>query len=469
MKRTLSLILCLILLSISLLNVVSCSSESTTEKLLKLGEEERATELLKLYDKSVNALNSYTQKQTLDVSGNYLDVPVKLLGTVISAESGLKKGEFLSKSKYETQTTFTFNEVESATKESSIEGYQNGTHYYSGSSSDEEVKLFAATNKDDYISYMKEDALETSYIAKNCTVKSASQNDDLTWTATFSGAPESVIEEIAVYFGVDGFFDISSVQDVSVSILLEKDFTPIEENISFVFKFGAKDKFHASCKYSDLDKTVIEETDISSYTEVDSILAVYKAGDALDLWLDAEENSAKVTYTEKASGNGAEEETSSVIDLSFLNKNGKYSFTATTKSDDYVLSYEYTDGKFSLSMSQNGEILNEETRDYTDDEAVAYVYDLFSACEVSLYGLSDVELSEDGKTYTFKLSSPDTSVYDEIFQTTPKSADSTIIYTLDDDGLLVRSSAVTSIVYETSAGDFTVLSSYEYDFSANAE
>ena len=86
MKRTISLILCLILLSISLLNVVSCSSESTTEKLLKLGEEERATELLKLYDKSVNALNSYTQKQTLDVSGNYLDVPVKLLGTVISAE-----------------------------------------------------------------------------------------------------------------------------------------------------------------------------------------------------------------------------------------------------------------------------------------------------------------------------------------------------------------------------------------------
>ena len=277
-------ILCLIIAVCCVLAITSCQFKPklpTEEELLALEETELAKTLMDTAFVTMDYMDSYTIVAVSDLKIS--DMTSK--STVTTKMQGWYKGTFAL-----NYSVLNHTSSDRQTEQIKYEfGHESGKTYIVPPNSD--VVLWSPQSVKDYISSASEkagnegaDFIYTAY--EGATEITAKQNEDKTWTATFTDFSDEWLEKFeGLLKDVKPLYESSrKLKSVTVTLDVDEELRPTELDVSYKFqkKSSASNavtvSFNYNMKFSNFESTKVssktfdEENKIESFDDLDGVI-----------------------------------------------------------------------------------------------------------------------------------------------------------------------------------------------------
>ena len=377
---------------------------------------ESAADVMAKIDEKMDSLKSYqsdmtaemtTKIQGMDCSASFTGQHILLEDyyyQLMEGSTTIKTGGLIS----DTETTVEFK---------GMEAFYDGKMFIwneqtdpSKTTGDLVQRLYSPLTKEEFSQYLenKTDDLDIDYNA--CVNSTFVQNEDKSWTLTYSGYTKKVIEEVVEAFGDELFED--EIVDMEITIQANKDFTVKEIVINMVFEDSATSSFQIRQQYSKYDEaTAVTDTlDTNVYTEIADCRLLKDFEDMLEDLEEAENGSFVLDLNQSLTIQrpSGKQDTSETDTVRYGKKDGKYFYTVQASYDGADIGISYENGKQTVTVGGGSQ-----TVDQTEEEAKAFIDGLINTASYDSIRVSGIQKVSDG-VYKIRCAKPSADLYQPV-------------------------------------------------------
>ena len=361
-------------------------------------------------DKKMSSVDSYTSKTTFEMSVKKDDTePINLNLSATTKMVNANNDNYA----YGTSTTTKIKEWNETAESLRLLAYQNGYMYdvYTVDTLTNTLKAPSTPEEFEDFLYSQDEAFWGGYEAlneKNAYKTEVVEHENGCRTVTMSDFSEEITSSAESLVELLYDYTDSKAENIIVTIEFNPDYSYNKATMDFVFT-DSSDGSIANAKmetvYYDYNSTEWVELAFAQECLVDDITVIYEVSDAIDEML--KNRSGKFTSTIK------EDYYSRIIEnaASWSNEDGNFSFEVVNKSNagDEVITTTYSDGVLKESRLHS-EYKNSQRIKTT--RAKAALEQLFFGATFSPLYISDVDIVEDGRIYTFHMAYPGYGSYE---------------------------------------------------------
>ena len=345
----------------------------------------------------------------------------------------------------ETNVTVTCDALDLNQETRAISAYMDGKAFEFRGENGYERKLYSKMTAEEYAAYLVADREASSIEADitDCTHAEFAQNEDKTWTLTYSGYTKRAIKGITGALSTQEM-DVFGADIVDVKVTFHADASYRVTDISMEFEFdtaeGAKQAPALNVRMKltamgDEVERVTDTIDPAKYKEVDD-LAIRKEIDQLikDRY-EAEEGSFRYVQDQIFKVMGQTEKFTETDTVQYGVKDGKFYYDVKAEYDDAEMTLSYKNG--TCTVVWDGESVDEPQ---TEDEARALIEMLINDRTYGYNAESITNIKDKGKgVWEIELALGDATEFEEIFANmggTYKSCTQTVTVTIQNEALV---------------------------------
>ena len=406
-KLLIRLLAVTLLLTAVALPLTSCTQ---TSRLLGMEGDERAEYFYSLINSKASFAASGYMEQTMSMKLDIGDVTYEQVtegGITFVAE----KDDF-SYLEQVTTTVWTGGEKITSTED---RGYAKGMMFAYYKEGGDVTRLKSPITPEEYNEFQAElNAGEPEVkIGKDYSERmSCERGEDKTWTAVYEGFTEEGLKPfLAMLDGIEyTVMADHALTDVRLTYTADADLNMTSRVIEYVFEEN-KDadtrvpEITIESTYSGWNNTILEEYDLSRFTEVEDLRHMDRFLKALRDRTTAEFGSFTVTTDASALYDGENEKTRTEQKVTYKNVNDfEFSLSFGEEGYDYKMDYKKGNCK-TVIRDEKGKVVHSETTPMTDAEAQGTVVQLMNSESISGVDLADIKVvdAEEG-IYRFELS-----------------------------------------------------------------
>lgn len=408
MKIKIVSLIMLLVLSLTLV-FVSCGGDDETSKPPK--KPETAEELWERAKDEMDALDSFKSVAIADIKMYVSEklVTGKIDGTIIVSDH--------ENSPYyyeEIVNELKCDELDINTKTTAIEAYRNGIRFIKYDDGKTQNKICAEFDFEKFKEYIDKKSGESELDPTECVDLDFKENEDGTWTLTAGGFPKRAIDGF-----VAGRFDFldTEIDDIELTLTMNKDFLVTKEEFSFVFENKGELTPSVSyvCDYSEFNsaKRVTETIDPDKYIKLDS--ESFALIDSLEAQIEehqeSENGALKLTAAQEVGIVGGAKNTSTEVDqVTYGVENGGYFYKILADVNGTDLEMVYKNGV--VTTTPSGFI---PSQSITDKEAKQNIADLINSAQFLKPFVTAVAKNNNG-TYTITQKVVDGEKYETMIE-----------------------------------------------------
>ena len=333
-----------------------------------------AEQALQNMDTQMAALQSYRADVTMDFVLYYGDAKWKgELTSIVIEDVGDGLGDYYS-----------YTEIRNAmpgVKIYSIDAYCDGYGYQSYACNDQRRKLRSKMRASEFVKYREGDSdiIDFDYIdCQNATFEAT----DKGYTVSCSGYSAENMHAMAVATGISELVD-DALQDMQVTILLDKDYLPVEISLELVFDSeryykDTRPYFRMLIEFSEYNAAehILRTIEPEDYTEIEDLQLLK----GLEQKIAETVNVKKGSFTRETAQNvtfGKETTNTSQVDVSatFSNTKEGFSFDAFMADNDVGRTVTYGNGDMIGLDAPDGSKINRMTDAQAKAELLSWIND----------------------------------------------------------------------------------------------
>ncbi len=396
-RKVVSSLIIATMLTLCLLSSLTACSDA--DRLNRMEESERAVEFFKILDQNMESKKSSTRDISMDMTLEIYGVEVKATatGTTVSGNKGTENYFTISDS-------LTVMEMGGETMETaSLEGFIGGKMFSSNTQEGEAaVKQWSPISAADYEAFEETNrsisVVDDLSLLENCQTKTCVQNEDKTWTATYTDYNRQGLEVFDDM--LDGFGTLMRgvyVSDVVLTIHASEALYPTFMEFEFVFELDEDadqdsqlPEITGKVVYRDIGTTEPLEVDLSDYTEVADLRVPQIVRKSITDFLNADKGEFEVdmSNTVTYSGQTQKAEEKYVGSFEFTEDGYTYDITLSNASERYHITYK--NGKQTVTGEGKPQSTNS-----TDAQARDVVKNLMDPAGFNATSVRDIELLTD--------------------------------------------------------------------------
>ncbi|MBQ9779890.1 MAG: hypothetical protein IJW00_02980 [Clostridia bacterium] len=442
MKQTIKRMLCGLLIATLVLPIaISLTSCSDTLRLNTLKEPERAVEFVNILNKRMESQNSYVAEMEANIVMELYRTEISMTATGTEIVYGQGSSDYFTQT--ETHQVMTVNG--SKTEMTTIEGFADGKmFYYSAGNGVRTVKLWSALSCDDYVAFDKTynttDGLDDDIMASEAATRTCIQNDDKTWTATYTDYTAEGLKAFeSIMSGLDSYMKDVRMADVMVTVTASADLLPSSMEMEFVFEPVEEGDdvelptMSAKAVYKDIGTTEAVEVDLTNYDEVVDLRVVTIVEKSLQDFLNADTAEFKVVTTQNVKVSGQTSNSTETDEGSFEMGESGYTFDIDARVGFTKYDITYKDEVYRIMKGDQ----KQSQKYWTEAEARAYIKGLLDPSSFSDSIVRNIEKDEEASTdgkavYLIKIKTPDLTQYESALGGVNLSGVATMKVTIED-------------------------------------
>ena len=333
-----------------------------------------AEQALQNMDTQMAALQSYRADVTMDFVLYYGDTKWKgELTSIVIEDVGDGLGDYYS-----------YTEIRNAmpgVKIYSIDAYCDGYGYQSYACNDQRRKLRSKMRASEFIKYREGDSgiIDFDYIdCQNATFEAT----DKGYTVSCSGYSAENMHAMAAATGISELVD-DALQDMQVTILLDKDYLPVEISLELVFDSeryykDTRPYFRMLIEFSEYNAAehILRTIEPEDYTEIEDLQMLKELEQKIAETVNVKQGS----FTRETAQNvtfGKETTNTSQVDVSatFSNTKEGFSFDAFMADNDVGRTVTYANGDMIGLDAPDGSKINRMTDAQAKAELLSWIND----------------------------------------------------------------------------------------------
>lgn len=387
------------------------------------GTPKSAEDLMDKIDKKMDSLKSYQADLTANLSTTISGLQCKADFTGNNIMINGNEGKFYYYNMMEGTMEIKDgekNEVMETVKSKDIEAFHEDKMFVLHEQGEQKQALYSPLTKDEYIAYREkqENSLDIDYEA--CVNSTFVQNEDKTWTMTYSGYTKKVIDKVVEYFGGDEIFE-EEVEDMEITIHANADYTVKSMELKMVFENeSTTSEFRMKMEYSKYETAtpIVDTLDVSKYQEISDCRLLTEIQDLLEDLEELENGSfvLDIKQTISTSSPSYTQTNTERDTVTYGKKDGKYFYDIKALSNNTKYNISYANGKQTVEVSGESQ-----SADQTEKEAKAFINGLINTPKYQAILVSSIKKTDDG-VYTIRCNKPDASLYRPVFSSLSASA-----------------------------------------------
>ena len=201
------------------------------------GQPKSAADVMQKIDKKMDSLQSYqadiTAKLTTEMYGyqviaDFTGKEIKIYGNAGKFyDYTLMEGAMEMKDQEK-------NELIESVKTKDIRAFHEGNMFILSEQGNLSQKLYSSLTKNEYIEYLEKQSDTIDIDFESCVNSSFVQNEDKSWTLTYSGYTKKAIDEFIEAFGEDLFEE--DIEDMEITVHANADFTVKDIEVKMIFE-----------------------------------------------------------------------------------------------------------------------------------------------------------------------------------------------------------------------------------------
>ena len=264
-----------------------------------------------------------------------------------------------------------------------ISAYWDGKAFEISESDDAKRKLYSEMTAEQYEAYsaIGKQEEDSEFDLSACTEATFVQNEDKTWTLTYSGYTKKAVQHITKEFGtLDQDMFGAEILDVQITVNADQDF--FVTDLSMVFEFDVEEGktpapvLDIGLKVTELGEItrLTDQLDISKCTKVEDLAIIKQIDEMLEDRCNAEKGSFRYEMLQTAKFMGETETSGEVNTVEYGMEDDRFYFDMTSEIAGVATStISYKNG--SVTVSYDGESYTEKS---TDEEARGLVEGLIN-------------------------------------------------------------------------------------------
>lgn len=375
MKRRLTLV-CFFMICVSLLSACSLPQKIDTST-----PPESAAQAQTYMDATMAEQQSYRA----DVTMNFVlySGQTKMKGeltSIVIEDVGQGLGNYYSYTEVRN-AMYVGNSISPRAKVTSIDAYCDGYAYQSYSYNGQRRKLRSKMRASEFAKYREGDSDIIDFTYTDCQNTTLTQTDE-GYTILCSGYSAENLHAMAVAAGIAELID-DALQDMQVTILLGRDYLPVEISLELVFDSeryykDTRPYFRMLIEFSDYNQAehILRTIEPEDYTEIEDLQLLKE----LEQKIAETVNVKKGSFVRETAQNvtfGKETTNTSQVDVSatFSNTKEGFSFKAHMADNDIGRTVTYANGDMIGLDAPNGSKINRMTDEQAKAEMLAWIND----------------------------------------------------------------------------------------------
>ena len=365
--------------------------------------------------KAMDGAASYEVDGVLDITAIYAGQPMTVKSATKEIYSKNEGEELYYYSKADVEVTNRYQ----TTQSSALEAFNEGEYFFSYKLGDDSKRLYSECTEKEFLKYSAK-ASEFSNIFSGYDTFSSVKNEDGGYEVKLEKYDAKIINSLNSSCGFPLEKDGGVIEDITVTIIADSRYHIKEITVDYLFSniyFSGSEKMVFS-SYGSAEK-ITDAINPRYYTSVDDATIVPLLTTLINARVEEDEGSLAVTTFSKFSTMGVESTNSVETDATYGYEDGKYHFTAKTKTttktktQPSVLGTK-TEEKTTKTSYKNGvRTEDDQKRDSTDSSARAFIRDLIDPFAFPAYNVKSIIKTdnEDGTvTYTINIDTVATGV-----------------------------------------------------------
>ena len=346
----------------------------------------------------------------------------------------------------ETNVTVTCDALDLNQETRAISAYMDGKAFEFRGENGYERKLYSKMTAEEYAAYLVADREASSFDTDitDCTQAEFAQNEDKTWTLTYSGYTKRAIKGITGALSTQEM-DVFGADIVDVKVTFHADASYRVTDISMEFEFdtaeGAKQAPALNVRMKltavgDEVERVTDTIDPAKYKEVDDLAIRKQLEKMIEARTEAEQGEFEYKMNQTVKVMGQKETYSETDRVKFGTEEGKYFYDVVTEIDGEEATVTYKNG--AQTVTYGGESYD---TPQTEDEAKAFVASMINdhAMGYNAEQITNVKKKSEG-VWEIELALADKTEFEALYEALGgayKSATQTVTVTVQD-GKLIR-------------------------------
>ena len=375
-----------------------------------------AEQALQNMDTQMAALQSYRADVTMDFVLYYGDTKWKgELTSIVIEDAGEGIGNYYSYTEIRN-AMYVNGSLSPSVKVYSIDAYCDGYGYQSYTRNDQRRKLRSKMRASEFIKYREGDSdiIDFDYIdCQNATFEAT----DKGYTVSCSGYSAENMHAMAVATGISELVD-DALQDMQVTILLDKDYLPVEISLELVFDSeryykDTRPYFRMLIEFSEHNAAehILRTIEPEDYTEIEDLQLLK----GLEQKIAETVNVKQGSFTRETAQNvtfGKETTNTSQVDVfaTFSNTKEGFSFDAFMADNDVGRTVTYANGDMIGLDAPDGSKINRMTDAQAKAEMLSWINDPSVGYEYTR--VLNIEKTKTG--YLVTMIPADNSIVDQI-------------------------------------------------------
>ena len=370
----------------------------------------------------------------------------------------------------ETNVTVKCDELDLQQETRAISAFMDGKAFELRGEDGYERKLYSKMTAEEHAAYLTADREQSSMDADitDCTKAEFVQNEDQTWTLTYSGYTKKAIKGILGALSTQEL-DVfgADIVDIKVTFQTDEDFYVTDIALEFEFDTDEDAKVTPTLEVrmkltamGDEVTRVTDTIDASKYKEVDDLAICKEITQLIKDRYEAEEGSFRYVQEQTVKVMGQTEKFTETDTVRYGVRDGKFYYDVTAEYDEVSMHLVYENGACTVTME--GESYSEPQ---TEQDARSLIEMLINSSTYGYNAESVTDITDKGNgVWEIEQALGDSSELEGIFASmdgTYKSATQTVTVTIKDGKLTEIKSVITA------SGSITSGSVYQVSYTLN--
>ena len=355
--------------------------------------------------KAMDGAASYEVDGVLDITAIYAGQPMTVKSATKEIYSKNEGEELYYYSKADVEVTNRYT----TTQSSALEAFNEGEYFFSYKLGDDSKRLYSECTEKEFLKYSAK-ASEFGNIFSGYDTFSSVKNEDGSYEVKLEKYDAKTIRLLNSTYGFPLEKDGGEIEDIAVTIISDSNYYIKEITVDYLFSnasFSGSEKMIFS-SYGSAEK-ITDAINPRFYTSVDDATIVPLLTTLVNARVEEDEGSLAVTTFSEFSTMGVESTSSVETDASYGYEDGKYHFTAKTKTTTKTKTSQFVDGtkteeKTTDTTYKDGKYTEDDlTREASDSYAKEFIKELIDPLSFSAYNVKSIikTHNEDGTvTYT---------------------------------------------------------------------